>query len=594
MIHTSLPPKFGDVDVIIAGGGTAGCILATRLADADPSLVILVVERGRSELASEVFHEGDDGNGYQADLKNDALRWFVSKNQFEGTKKYRTVGCANVLGGGSTVFNLMNGPPSRWDFESWEGSGWQAEDLIYSLQKRTDVASTIREAARMKSIPPMPIESQFMTSAAKRAGWVDAQHPSDIDSMNAIWRDSDQVPDQEQERKSAAAGHLLPRINKMTYPNFHVLVESFVQRVLIDENNKVTGVEVYSPAAQSNDEERSLTVIKARKLVVACSGVLGTPLLLEMSGIGDPSVLDRADIPVVVPLPGVGNGYRECPTLDYAYKTNLSPGQTTDAFTKGIMTKEDLYNNKHGLQDLKLNTVTGKVRPSEDEIEQFGPELRKVWDDHFKMHPGKATTEFQLSPCHPNPIISDGSPCMGITVLSSSPISTGCIHILEPFGENPIVFENGYFTGEGGSLDLKLHVWMYKKQREIFRRMPCYRGERPEMHPPFAADSPAACIETTEPLPEDVEDIAYTAEDDRVLEAYILQRAWGMWASIGTCKMLPTEKNGVVDAELGVHGITGLKIADLSIIPGNLSAYMHNQMALLIGEKAAEIILKKL
>lgn len=120
-----------------------------------------------------------------------------------------------------------------------------------------------------------------------------------------------------------------------------------------------------------------------------------------------------------------------------------------------------------------------------------------------------------------------------------------------------------------------------------------YRGEMAKCHPPFASNSGAACVALDAPLPADAPPIRYTPEDDRVLEKWIRENVGTTWHSLGTCKMLPREKGGVVDASLGVYGVQGLKIADLSVVPRNVAANT-NHTALTVGEKAADIFIREL
>lgn len=123
--------------------------------------------------------------------------------------------------------------------------------------------------------------------------------------------------------------------------------------------------------------------------------------------------------------------------------------------------------------------------------------------------------------------------------------------------------------------------------------MPMYRGEMAKCHPPFANTSRAACVELQGPLPADASAIEYTIEDDAVLEKWLRENVSTTWHSLGTCKMLPREAHGVVDANLSVYGVTGLKIADLSIVPKNVAANT-NHTALAVGEKAADIFIRHL
>ena len=166
------------------------------------------------------------------------------------------------------------------------------------------------------------------------------------------------------------------------------------------------------------------------------------------------------------------------------------------------------------------------------------------------------------------------------------------MHIKGPGIDDPYDFDAGYLN-DPNDLDVKGHMWAYKKLREVTRRMQCYRGEVPEWAPAFAADSPAALADLTEPLPEDVPDIVYTAEDDAALEAHIRKLATTTWHGLGTCKMGPREKGAAVDGALNVYGVEGLKVADLSIAPQNVGANTYNT-ALTVGEKAADILIREL
>lgn len=136
-------------------------------------------------------------------------------------------------------------------------------------------------------------------------------------------------------------------------------------------------------------------------------------------------------------------------------------------------------------------------------------------------------------------------------------------------------------------------MWLYKKQREIVRRLDVYRGEHAPLHPAFAADSDAACTTRDAPLPADTKDIVYTVGDDAVLEQWVRASLAQNWHGSGTCKMAPLREGGVVDSGLGVHGVGGLKIADLSVVPVNVAANTAN-LAFAIGEKAADIFARSL
>ena len=89
------------------------------------------------------------------------------------------------------------------------------------------------------------------------------------------------------------------------------------------------------------------------------------------------------------------------------------------------------------------------------------------------------------------------------------------------------------------------------------------------------------------------DDIVYTKEDDAAIDDWIADHVETTWHSLGTCAMKAREEGGVVDSHLNVYGVRGLKVADLSIAPGNVSANTYST-ALVIGEKAATIIAAEL
>lgn len=123
--------------------------------------------------------------------------------------------------------------------------------------------------------------------------------------------------------------------------------------------------------------------------------------------------------------------------------------------------------------------------------------------------------------------------------------------------------------------------------------MPSYRGEMAHSHPPFVTRSKAANVELDGPLPADVPDIEYSADDDAVLEKWLHNNVGTTWYALGTCKMLPRDQNGVVDGSLSVYGVEGLKVADPSIVPRNVAANTNNT-ALAVGERAADIFIEEL
>ena len=174
------------------------------------------------------------------------------------------------------------------------------------------------------------------------------------------------------------------------------------------------------------------------------------------------------------------------------------------------------------------------------------------------------------------------------------PYSRGHVHVTGPAMADPVDFDTGWLT-DPGDVDVKKHIWAYKVSREMWRRMPIFRGELAATHPRFPAGSKAAVIEQADGpvMTDDAARIEYSAEDDKAIEQRVREVLSTTWHSLGTCKMAPRDKKGVVDKDLNVYGVKGLKLADLSVPPENVGANTGNT-AFVVGERAADIFIKEL
>jgi len=180
------------------------------------------------------------------------------------------------------------------------------------------------------------------------------------------------------------------------------------------------------------------------------------------------------------------------------------------------------------------------------------------------------------------------------SVFTGYPLSRGSIHITGPEMDDESDFNTGFFS-DAKDVDILKHLWAYKKQREIFRRMKTYRGEVEILHPKFAPNSAAALVrlDDSPPASENISDLEYTAEDDEAIKQWAREQVGTTWHSMGTCRMGAREDNAVVDPSLSVYGVKGLKVADMSIPPLNVAANTMNT-AVAIAEKAADIFIKEL
>ncbi|PCG97883.1 Glucose-methanol-choline oxidoreductase [Penicillium occitanis (nom. inval.)] len=592
-IYTVLPDGLSEVDVIIAGGGTTGCVVAARLATADPGLCILVVEGGsNNDMPTIAVPALCPANLVPSSTAN--IFYKTNKEKQLGDREL-LVASGGVLGGGSSTNLMMYSRAQRSDFDSWNTPGWSADDMLPYLRKLETYHGPGAKDVHGHEGPIHVSSGTFRCStsendfivAAEMLGWPEIEDLQNLDANNGVQRAMRYLsPDGK--RQDAASKYLHPRLQGGDHPNLHVLLETKIVRVLFDDDKRAIGVE----CCKSGSSMSTTTQIKARKLVIISCGACGTPSVLERSGVGSVEILQRAGIQLVAEVPGVGEEYLDHQLLLYPYKSNLKPEETLDAIFSGRRNVQDLIKNHDPILGWNSMDITCKLRPSEANIEGLGLAYKKMWDLDFKNIPDKPAVLMSVVNGFPgDPSSIPAGQYISITVFTAHPYSRGHLHITGPELSDPLDFETGFFA-DADNIDIKQHMWAYKKQREIARRMHTYRGEVTSCHPPFSASSQAVCIETDAPLV-DVKNIEYSLEDDLILEKWLRQTVETTWHSAGTCKMAPLQNRGVVDANLRVHGVEGLRIADLSILPHNVAANTNNT-ALAVGEKAADIFIQEL
>ncbi|KAK8070658.1 hypothetical protein PG997_010861 [Apiospora hydei] len=604
-LYTKLPDNI-TVDVIIAGGGAAGCIVASRLADADRDLSVLVIESGKSNYHEpRVLHPAfwyshiAPGNEFTQFFQGPETEHMAGRRSFVPT--------AHVLGGGTSINTALYSRAERSDFDSWDMPGWSAEDVLPYMKKlkllQLEMYHGPGPRDRHGYDGPMQmaggpfrstrLENDFI-QALGQVGWPELEDNNDLDHANGVMR-AMRYADPSGRRQDTAHMYLHPRLQDGNHPNLHVLVETQVERVLVENGTAVGVVHRPNPAFQSSvDGAHSPSrTTRAKRMVILTEGPFGSPLLLERSGIGHPQALERAGVPLVASVPGVGNDYLDHHGMMYSYKSSLGPEETVDAPNAGRLDPATLVAN--GDKMLSWNSVDAqaKLRPTDADVARLGPEFQKFWDRDF--HQVSDRPLMMLSPVagYPgDPRNVPLGPYFSLITFSLHPLSRGHLHISSPNIDDPPDFDPAVASDPHG-LDIKTHVWMYKKQREVARRMAVYRGEFEGCHPSFPASSKAYEAPPSEGPLAEVQDLEHSADDDKIIEKWMRDHIDSIWHPTGTCKMAPLEENGVVDAALGVYGVQGLKVADLSVCPRTPSANCANT-AMTIAEKAADMFIEEL
>lgn len=434
---------------------------------------------------------------------------------------------------------------------------------------------------------PERVTDQFIT-AANEVGYPTVKDLQDLDTNNGVQR-ALRFVGTDGRRQDAASNYLHPRLEDRAHPNLHVLVETKVIKILF-EGKRAVGVE-FKPNPSFQKDNTNVQRVKARKLVIGSCGALGTPLLLERSGLGDEAILNKAGVPVVAHMPGIGRNYQDHHLLTHPYYSALEPSETFDAPLGGRINMEELIKSNAPILGWNGQDASCKLRPTEADVVALGPEFEAVYARDYLSNPNKPLALLALLGGFPgDPSAVEPAQYLATTTFTVYPYARGHVHITSPDLDADIAFETGFLKSE---LDVKKLVWAYKKQREIVRRMDIYRGEVVSAHPPFAEDSAAALVKLEKPNDKNISDIQYTAEDDKIIGDWARKNVGTTWHSLGTCRMGALADGGVVDADLNVHGIKGLKLVDLSIVPQNMGANTASA-TYAIAEKAATIIMKDL
>ncbi|KAH9904670.1 alcohol oxidase [Xylariomycetidae sp. FL2044] len=573
MVHTSPPPGLDEVDIIVIGGGTAGSVIAARLADADPSAVILVIEGGPDNynvptVIHTALYRANFGPQSNTSLKH------ISGREAQLADRSIVVAAGGVLGGGSSVNGAVYARAQQVDYDSWDTPGWSSNELLPFLKRfesyhpRGDEISHGRDGpvhVSRGTYDGANLQEDFV-SALKETGFTSVEDLQDLETNNAVSTAYRYVSPEDGRRQDSAHAYLHPRLQDGNHKHLHVLVQSRVIRVLFDDNKRASGVTILnSPGDESGNTTKT---IMTRKLIVLSAGALGSPQILERSGVGPRHVLDRAGIPIVSDLPGVGHDYQDHNMIVATYDSNLTVEESVDSVTNGALNIGQLLGDSAQILSWNGFDASSKIRPTEAEVAAFSPGMRLTWDQHFAHTPNKPLGSLVLVAG----VIGDPSvypperQYFSIGCYNPYPLSRGHVHITGAGMDDPLDFKTG-FLSDTQEADLATLVWLYKKQHEGARRMSSQRGQ--------VSSGPDSI------------------EDDGAIEQWIRENVSTTYHSLGTCKMAPREKMGVVDSSLNVHGVTGLKVADMSIAPENVSANTMST-ALLIGEKAAEIFIKEL
>ena len=534
-------------DVVIIGAGSSGCVIAARLSEASGRQVT-VLEAGGSDLSPWVRMP----IGYGGAFYHPTLNWrYYTEPEpgLAGRPAYWPRG--KVIGGSSSINAMVFVRGQARDYDLWAEAGnvgWSYRDLLPCFKRMENNLAggdDWRGDAGPISVRSIAPEAHSLTHAYVAAGHA-AGHAKNPDFNGADQEGVGyyQITTRGGFRCSAASAYLRPALKR---PNFRLVTQAHVTRILF-EGRRAVGVE-YRRNGQ-------LCRVMARREVVLSAGAIGSPQILQLSGIGDPERLRGLGIAPIIAAPAVGANLQDHIGFDLIYRAKVPTLNATLGSWLGRGGAGLRYLvTRGGPLSLSINQAGGFVR---SDAARTRPNLQLYFSplSYSRKQPGKRRL---MAP--------DPFPGFMIGVSNCHPKSRGALHIRSRDPDTAPEIRANYLSDPA---DLE----------ELFTSVPIMRA--------IAGQGPLAELIDTElrPGPE------ATGRD--ALVDYIRATTGSVFHPCGTCAMgVDPGQGAVVGPDLAVHGVAGLSVADASIMPQITSGNL-NAPALMIGEKAAELIAARL
>ncbi len=523
-------------DYIIVGAGSAGCVLANRLS-AHPSNKVLLLEAGGRDLNPWIHIPV----GYFKTMHNPATDWCYVTHPDPGIAgRQLQWPRGKVLGGSSSLNGLLYVRGQREDYDRWRelgNVGWAFEDVLPYFKKSEDQENGADEyhgAGGPLKVSNLRLRREIAERFIAAAEEIGIPRNPDYNGASQEGVAYFQQTAYKGFRWSCARAFLNPAKKR---PNLDIQTRAHVVR-LNSEGRRVTGVEYKRGSETIN--------ATARAEVVLSAGAIGSPQILECSGIGDGALLQKLGIPVAHELPGVGESLQDHLQVRLVYKTNMR--------TLNDEVNNPLQKMWIGLQYLLARTGPMTLAASQVAIfTRSDPSLNRP-DIQFHMQP--------LSADKPG----DGPhrfSAFTASVCQLRPESRGSVHVVSPNPDNYPRIQPNYLSTER---DRRVAVAGLKVARRI--------ADSPAMH---------SCI-----VDEFVPGRAYQTEEELLQAVRLYSQT--IYHPTSTCRM-GSDSLAVVDERLRVRGIEGLRVADASIMPEIVSGNT-NAPTIMIGEKASDMIIE--
>ena len=521
---------------LIAGAGSAGCVLARRLAQTGASVILL--EAGGPDRTRLVRQPGMIAIFHNVPALKKRLDWgYYTAPQASALGRRIPQPRGRVLGGSGSINGMLFVRGNRKNYDDWDVPGWSYENVLSSfkrLEDWEDGATDLRGAGgpvkvtRQKDLTPASqafIEALAATTGTKK-----------IDDYNGESQEGVSVFQQNASgglRYSSSVGYL----DHHSLPNLTVLTRARITRIIM-ARGRATGVEV--------DTGNDRGTITASREVILCAGVYGSAQLLLLSGVGPAAHLRDHGIAVTADLP-VGRNLHDHMFVPMTYCMTSARNRGTTPYFAGGVVREAVRGDTW--MGRTVFEAVGFVRSSQ---------ACDIPDIQVHALPWSYPFPNQDSPARQK---VDKRCALTIMPTLIYPKSRGTLRLASADPSAAPVIDPGYLTDPDDSRVLLDGI-------ELIRET---------MASKLIAGQVSLELNPGPGFP-----------DRAALAAELPNRATSVYHAVGTCRM-GTDEQAVVDPELRVRGVDGLRVADASIMPG-ITGGNTNAPAMMIGEHAAAII----
>lgn len=529
-------------DYVIVGAGSSGCVLANRLSE-DGKYTVCILEAGPPDWHPMIHIPA----GFMKLLDNKTVNWRYQTEPTEWTGgRAIPVPRGKTLGGSSSINGNVYTRGHRNDYNDWAqrgNRGWGYADVLPYFMKSEMRIGEADERYRGRDGTlavtntdwTHPLCEAFMAGAET----IGIPRAEDYNGASQEGSSYTQRTINNRRRVSSARAFLHPAKSR---PNLTIITNAHATSLILD-GKTVTGVRYNKGGRGGTPKE-----ITARKEVILSGGVINSPQLMQLSGIGDPELLNDLGIPVVHALQGVGSNLRD---------------HYTPRFTARVKNIDSINQRAQGVG--LVGEVAKWVLRRPSVLSLSATIVYAFW----RSDPEIANSDLQLtfmpaSYTSGRQAVLDTFPGMTIASWQQRPESSGYIKAVsrDPF-DKPLIQPN-YLDHE---TDRRVLLAGMKIARSIMRSEP--------MKPYFDGEEfPGPGVVT----------------DDELMAA-AKERGTTTFHPMGTCRMGPeTDPSTVVDDQLRVHGLQRLRVVDASIMPNMPSANL-NSACIMIAEKASDMIL---